>query len=44
LHTKKIKRQKIVGKKCVTEFDYFRSKRRYIFDGVDPYVEAFKNF
>jgi hypothetical protein len=44
LHTKKIKRQKIVGKKGVITFDYFRSKRRYIFDGVDPYVEAFKNF
>jgi hypothetical protein len=44
LYTKKIKRQKIVGKKCVTEFDYFRSKRRYVFNGVDPYVEAFKNF
>ena len=44
LHTKKIKRQKIVGKKGTVSFEYYRSKRRYVFDGVDPYVEAFKNF
>jgi hypothetical protein len=32
MHSKKIRRQKIVGMKGVEQFDYSRSKRRFIFD------------
>jgi hypothetical protein len=35
LHTKKIRRQKTVGKKGIVIFEYVRSARRYIFNGVD---------
>jgi hypothetical protein len=36
LHTKKIRRQKTVGKKGFFEFDYYRPQRRYYFNGIDP--------
>ena len=35
LHSKKIKRQKTVGKKGVVEFEYYRKSRRYFFSGSD---------
>lgn len=35
-HAKKIRRQKVVGRKGFSSFNYSRSKRRYIFDGIDP--------
>jgi hypothetical protein len=35
LHTKKIRRQKTVGKKGVVNFEYMRSTRRYFFDDKD---------
>jgi twinkle protein len=35
LHTKKIRRQKTVGKKGVLEFELNRRKRRYLFNGKD---------
>lgn len=35
-HSKKIRRQKTVGKKGFITFDLNRGKRRYLFDGVDP--------
>lgn len=36
LHTKKIKRQKIVGKKGILGFEYNWQTRRFTIDGVDP--------
>jgi hypothetical protein len=36
LHSKKIRRQKIVGKKGKATFEYNRKKRRFIFSGYDP--------
>jgi twinkle protein len=38
LHTKKIRNQKIVGKKGFVLYDYLRRTRRFMFDGVD-YLE-----
>lgn len=35
LHTKKIRRQKTVGKKGVITFEYVRQLRRFVFNGVD---------
>lgn len=35
LHSKKIRRQKSVGKKGFSDFEYHRNLRRYCFDGVD---------
>ena len=35
LHTKKIRRQKTVGKKGILEFELNRRKRRYFFNGKD---------
>lgn len=35
VHTKKIRRQKTVGRKGIVEFDYFRPQRRFYFDGED---------
>lgn len=35
-HAKKIRRQKVVGMKGYSTFNYNRSARRYIFDGIDP--------
>ena len=35
LHTKKIRKQKIVGKKGTLVFDLDRAKRRYLFNGID---------
>lgn len=40
LHTKKIRRQKIVGKKGIVTFDLNRSTRRFYFNGRDPLREA----
>jgi len=40
LHSKKIRRQKIVGKKGVVSFNFDRIKRRYIFGGVDYMAKA----
>jgi hypothetical protein len=34
-YSKKIRRQKIVGKKGFASFEYHRKSRRYVFDGVD---------
>lgn len=42
LHTKKIRRQKTVGKKGVVEFEYFRPKRRYYFGGIDNMEKLLK--
>ena len=36
LHIKKIKRQRIVGLPGTITFDYDRTKRRFLFDGVSP--------
>ena len=36
LHTKKIRRQKMVGKKGILVFELEKRKRRYLFRGVDP--------
>lgn len=36
LHTKKIRRQKSVGKKGIVEFELFRANRRFYFNGIDP--------
>jgi hypothetical protein len=35
VHTKKIKRQKIVGKKGTIEMEYIRNKRRFFINGED---------
>jgi len=35
LHSKKIRRQRQVGKKGLIEFEYFRKQRRFYFDGRD---------
>lgn len=43
LHTKKIRRQKTVGKKGILEFEYNRKKRRYIFNGKDYMDELLYN-
>jgi hypothetical protein len=34
-HSKKIRRQKTVGKKGVVDFEYYRTGRRFYFDGID---------
>jgi twinkle protein len=39
LHTKKIRRQKTVGRKGIFTFELNRPKRRYIFDGKDYMAE-----
>jgi hypothetical protein len=36
IHSKKIRRQKIVGERGFVEFDYQRSKRRFFVDNIDP--------
>lgn len=43
-HTKKIRRQKSVGKKGIVEFEYHRMKRRFLFNGVDPMQALIDNF
>ncbi len=43
LHTKKIRRQKTVGKKGVFEFQYYRKQRRFFFDGRDVMQYALNN-
>jgi hypothetical protein len=35
-HSKKVRRQKVVGVKGAVTFEMVRSKRRFFFDGVDP--------
>jgi hypothetical protein len=40
IHTKKIRRQKLVGKKGIIQFEFDRKKRRYIFDSIDYFDEA----
>lgn len=42
-HSKKIRNQKIVGKKGFTLFEYKRRWRRYFFDGVDYLDKALKD-
>jgi hypothetical protein len=42
-HSKKIKRQKIVGKKGASVFDMDFSKRRFFFNGSDPMQKAINN-
>lgn len=42
LHTKKIRRQKIVGKKGMISFELNRGLRRYLFDGIDYFNEVKK--
>lgn len=42
LHTKKIKKQKIIGKKGVLQFELNRGKRRFYFNGNDPITDAMK--
>lgn len=37
LHSKKIRRQKVVGVKGVEQFEYSRGKRRYVFDDCPLY-------
>ena len=39
-HSKKIRRQKIVGKRGMFSFQYERHLRRFTFDGLDPMSEA----
>lgn len=41
-HSKKIRRQKIVGRKGYCTFVFNREKRRYIFDGFDPISDYIK--
>ena len=41
-HSKKIRRQKIVGKKGNFSFEFDRKKRRFIYDGKD-YIDLFFN-
>jgi len=41
-HSKKIRRQKIVGKKGTSMFQMIFSKRRFFFDGVDPIADLLK--
>jgi hypothetical protein len=43
LHTKKIRRQKTVGRKGIFTFELNRPKRRYIFDGKDYMAEYIYN-
>lgn len=43
LHTKKIRRQKIVGKKGSISFNYRRASRRFIFSGTDFMSQAISN-
>lgn len=40
LHTKKIRRQKSVGKKGVIEFELYRTARRFYFNGTDAMQHA----
>lgn len=42
LHFKKIKRQKIVGKKGTIDMEFIRSKRRFLIEGVDVLSEVTK--
>jgi len=42
VHTKKIKRQKIVGKKGVIELEYIRNKRRFFINGEDVLLTMVK--
>jgi hypothetical protein len=43
VHTKKIKRQKIVGKKGVVDLEYIRQKRRFYVNGEDIIVSLTRN-
>lgn len=43
LHSKKIRRQKTVGKKGIVEFEFYRKHRRYYFGGADPMAKALIN-
>lgn len=43
VHTKKIRRQKTVGKKGIIELDYFRKMRRYLVDGSDIMQKIINN-
>ena len=43
LHTKKIRKQKTVGKKGVVEFELDFNKRRYLFDGQDILEQMTEN-
>lgn len=42
IHTKKIKRQKIVGKKGTIDMEYMRSRRRFIIGGRDILTDLVK--
>lgn len=42
LHTKKIRRQKTVGKKGRIEFELNRGRRRYLFNGIDYMEQALR--
>jgi hypothetical protein len=42
-HSKKIRRQKIVGKKGVLSFELNRGKRRFYFNGIDYMKLAIEN-
>jgi twinkle protein len=42
-HSKKIRRQKTVGKKGYTLFEYKRRTRRYEFDGIDYMAKLIKD-
>jgi len=41
-HSKKIKRQKIVGRPDVSTFEYNRTSRRFEFNGRDPMADALR--
>lgn len=41
-HSKKIRRQKIIGKKGSVSFEYLRKKRRFVFNGID-YIDLIIN-
>lgn len=42
LHTKKIRRQKTVGKKGMIQFEFNRARRRFFFNGIDYLDRAIK--
>lgn len=42
-HSKKIRRQKVVGRRGVSTFNYQRSTRRYLFHGVDYMASTISN-
>jgi hypothetical protein len=42
-HTKKIRRQKVVGKKGIAIFNLHRGFRRFVFESGDPMAKLIEN-